>query len=370
MKKLFLALIGIVSLALYSRAAVTSYVQINPSTKQSGTINVSSATLDYAHISSATIDNFTIGSSSGVNQVTYGNNNTCLGKGYVNSNLFQSCENITNSGNTNTAYGSQACANVSSGFDNICIGGQSGGGLDNGFASGDRNTFVGTNAGSAFSTAHENTCIGWNCLGALSIGQNNIGIGFDAGLGIVSGSSNIEIGGGTIISGVYNTTIGNGSQDGVSGSSNTVVGSLAGVHLSGSDSGNTLIGSNADIFTGSKDAIAIGDYAVAPASNTAVIGDVIRNNVHNNINVGFHDVQVLMSSMSVVGGFIQLGTHTAAEIRALTPRPLPTLVDGLSLGAQGEEYFCSDCSTVPVCVSTGTALGAWSLITNRGSVCQ
>jgi len=31
---------------------------------------------------------------------------------------------------------------------------------------------------------------------------------------------------------------------------------------------------------------------------------------------------------------------------------------------------CSNCSTVPVCISTGTAEGQWALVTNRGSTCQ
>jgi hypothetical protein len=36
----------------------------------------------------------------------------------------------------------------------------------------------------------------------------------------------------------------------------------------------------------------------------------------------------------------------------------------------GQLYQCSDCATVPVCISTGTAAYQWSLITNKGSACQ
>lgn len=53
-----------------------------------------------------------------------------------------------------------------------------------------------------------------------------------------------------------------------------------------------------------------------------------------------------------------LTSKTHAQIVALTPK------------RTGQPYYCSDCSTVPVCVSTGTAVGAFSLITNKGSACQ
>lgn len=63
-------------------------------------------------------------------------------------------------------------------------------------------------------------------------------------------------------------------------------------------------------------------------------------------------------SSTTITGYVQLATKTHAEITALTP------------GAVNEEYGCSDCATVPVCISTGTAAGAWSLITARASACQ
>jgi hypothetical protein len=57
-------------------------------------------------------------------------------------------------------------------------------------------------------------------------------------------------------------------------------------------------------------------------------------------------------------GYAQLTSKTHAAITASTP------------GNPGEYYYCSDCSTVSTCVSTGTAVGAWALITNKGSPCQ
>lgn len=63
---------------------------------------------------------------------------------------------------------------------------------------------------------------------------------------------------------------------------------------------------------------------------------------------------------TTLSGFLQLTPKTAAQIKALTP----------GTGGTNQVYGCSDCSTVPVCISTGTAVGAWSLITNKTSVCQ
>jgi hypothetical protein len=63
-------------------------------------------------------------------------------------------------------------------------------------------------------------------------------------------------------------------------------------------------------------------------------------------------------TLTTTSGALNLTIKSGAQIRALTP------------ANQGQYYYCLDCSVVTTCVSTGTALGAWSLITNRGSVCQ
>jgi len=64
------------------------------------------------------------------------------------------------------------------------------------------------------------------------------------------------------------------------------------------------------------------------------------------------------SGNMTLSGYAQLDSLTHAGIQALTP------------AAVGQIYQCSDCGTVPVCISTGTAAGAWSIITNKGSACQ
>lgn len=63
-------------------------------------------------------------------------------------------------------------------------------------------------------------------------------------------------------------------------------------------------------------------------------------------------------SSTTVSGYFQLQSLPHAVIQAQTPT------------GPFQEYGCSDCSTVPVCISTGTVLGAWSLITSKTSACQ
>lgn len=57
------------------------------------------------------------------------------------------------------------------------------------------------------------------------------------------------------------------------------------------------------------------------------------------------------------------GTPT---LTSLTKAQISTAVPGLV----GVQYYCSDCSTVPVCISTGTTVGSFSLITARASACN
>ena len=56
--------------------------------------------------------------------------------------------------------------------------------------------------------------------------------------------------------------------------------------------------------------------------------------------------------------FIDVKSVTKAEIQALTPKQA------------GRLYFCSDCTTDAICVSTGTAIGSFSRLTARTTACQ
>jgi hypothetical protein len=68
-------------------------------------------------------------------------------------------------------------------------------------------------------------------------------------------------------------------------------------------------------------------------------------------------------TVAVESGGLQLWSRTKAQIAVITP-------DSINSQVTGEEYYCSDCATVAVCISTGSAQGAFALITNKASACQ
>ena len=57
-------------------------------------------------------------------------------------------------------------------------------------------------------------------------------------------------------------------------------------------------------------------------------------------------------------GYLQLYSQTKAQIKAFTP------------GEVGQQYYCNDCTTTTVCISTGTALGAFSQIQSPTTACN
>ena len=63
-------------------------------------------------------------------------------------------------------------------------------------------------------------------------------------------------------------------------------------------------------------------------------------------------------SLTASGGATKLYSRTSAQIKAIDP------------GGAGEYYYCSDCTTVSTCVSTGTAVADWALITNKTAACE
>lgn len=56
--------------------------------------------------------------------------------------------------------------------------------------------------------------------------------------------------------------------------------------------------------------------------------------------------------------FVDVYSLTKAQILGLTPM------------RTGRLYFCSDCSTDAICISTGTSLGAFSRVSARTTACQ
>jgi hypothetical protein len=297
---------------------------------------------------------------------SFGGNNVCVGS--------QTCATYTTSANQNTIVGDRAGRNVLSGNNNTALGAQALGGLD-ATGSGDRTTAVGANALSGDGTAHECTAVGWNAGGSSSGCNSNDFFGFNSGnsgsFPIVYGTQNECIGSGTctnLTGGNSNTCLGQntsigslfngGTCTGITTSSlNTMIGAGAASQNATNDSSSTYVGALSGNATANKlvDAIAIGYRAVAVSSFTAQIG------AYNTAD----SVTLHVSSGAVDGGYFQLSSKTSAQIKALTPAVNPNTGSAL-----GQQYYCSDCATVAVCVSTGTASGAWALITNKGSACQ
>ena len=64
------------------------------------------------------------------------------------------------------------------------------------------------------------------------------------------------------------------------------------------------------------------------------------------------------AKVNATAGALGLYSRSASQIVAIDPV------------AAGEMYYCSDCTTVAVCVSTGTAAADWALITDKTAACE
>lgn len=59
-----------------------------------------------------------------------------------------------------------------------------------------------------------------------------------------------------------------------------------------------------------------------------------------------------------VDGYLQLFSRTNAQLAAITPV------------AVGEMYYCSDCTTLRTCISTGTVVGSFASPVSATTVCN
>lgn len=97
-----------------------------------------------------------------------------------------------------------------------------------------------------------------------------------------------------------------------------------------------------------------GAVIIAPSFSTAAFfsaggGSVFRSSVSvtNAAGLGV-DYGIKGGSITVNSGFLQLFSRTAAQLGAITPSVV------------GQMYYCSDCTALRTCISTGTAQGAFS----------
>ena len=84
-------------------------------------------------------------------------------------------------------------------------------------------------------------------------------------------------------------------------------------------------------------------------------GIYVNTQTHGTTNYAIFTAGVTQTEFT---GGVGAGNMTAAAIKATVP-----LNKGLIL-------YCSDCATVAACVSTGTLVNQWAIITNKASACQ
>jgi hypothetical protein len=64
------------------------------------------------------------------------------------------------------------------------------------------------------------------------------------------------------------------------------------------------------------------------------------------------------ASLTATGGAIKFYSRSQAQILAIDP------------GGVGEAYFCNDCTTTAVCISTGTAVLDFAAIEDPTALCD
>lgn len=142
---------------------------------------------------------------------------------------------LTTAAINNTAIGSIALDQLTSGAQNVAIGHKAG----HGITSGSSTVSIGYFAnGSGTSTGVNNIAIGVNSLNSSSItsAASNVAIGSNVGTAIVSGSSNVLLGA-------------SAGQTITTGSSNTLIGAAAAVSAAGASNEIHIVAGGGDIFS-------------------------------------------------------------------------------------------------------------------------
>lgn len=89
----------------------------------------------------------------------------------------------------------------------------------------------------------------------------------------------------------------------------------------------------------------------------AITKDITLQNAET-IDNSTNGTVLITSPLTKVSGAFGLYSRTSAEIKLIDPV------------AAGELFYCSNCTTVPVCISTGTAVAQVALITDKTAACE
>jgi len=296
-----------------------------------------------------------------------GGGNTGIGYHSLNSNIIGNFNtalgqiagsNIT--GDNNTAIGQLSCSTLTTGTNTICIGvasdvasaavsgavaigagavAQENNGITVATGSGPMlhnfgtgNIFLGQLSGNFTLTGTSTTGLGVGSLTNLTTGVNNTAVGNQALVSTTTAGSQTAVGINALSS---ITTAGSGTAVGASalalatGADNTAVGaSSCGTVTSGTN--NTCLGFGADTGAALTNSTAIGNGAIATASNSVMVGNtsVVLNTLH---------------------GRVQLGVVHFASLGAVV---------------QGQTFLCDDCDPETAagvanqCTSAGAKTGA------------
>ncbi len=134
--------------------------------------------------------------------------------GYRNTAIGHLALNAVTSGHGNTAVGYHAGAHMTGTQGNTLVGKEAGGGAD---LTGEYSVAVGEAAGFSLTSGTFNTLLGWYAGNQMDTGSYNTSIGNQAGKFIRGGSHNISVGfvaGYHIVDGTYNIHIGSGGVSG------------------------------------------------------------------------------------------------------------------------------------------------------------
>jgi len=178
---------------------------------------------------------------------------------------------LNNTGNNNTALGFQALLSNTTGIDNVASGVHAL--LNN--TTGNNNTANGVNVLESNTTGSANTACGWEALRSNTTGGVNTASGFKALLNNTTGYQNTATGSAALatnMTGVNNTANGVDALYHNNGNNNTAAG-FGALQFNTTGSSNLAVGFNAglNLTTGSNN-IDIGNVGVAAEANTIRIG--------------------------------------------------------------------------------------------------
>jgi hypothetical protein len=191
-------------------------------------------------------------------------------------------------------------------------------------------------------------------------------VGF--GIGTRYGTNNLDVAGRAAIGADYTTTGANNCGSG----GNAQCGGIAPTNGLAIE-GNTLIGSPSVVSTNASLEVlgqttnpyvmwvgtaATGVPLISVSTTTTAPQVYLSSFTSSSATITAATIPALTVSTGTLSGYFSFAPRTLAQIKASTPT------------AVNQNYFCSDCTTSAICVSTGTAIAAYATAANKAVPCQ